>query len=43
MATATFRDASATGRCAVEIASPARPGASAAREPVRLVARAGGC
>jgi hypothetical protein len=42
MATATFRDESATGRRSVEIALPTRPDASPARELVRLVPRAGG-
>ncbi|WP_255706591.1 hypothetical protein [Microtetraspora sp. AC03309] len=42
MATAALRDESATSRCSVEIALPARLDASPAREFVRLVARAGG-
>ncbi|MGV9380495.1 hypothetical protein ACWDRB_32100 [Nonomuraea sp. NPDC003707] len=42
MATATFSDESATARCSVEIALPARPDTSPARELVRLVPRAGG-
>ncbi|MEV0388225.1 hypothetical protein [Nonomuraea sp. NPDC050643] len=42
MATAIFRDESATGRCSVEIPLPARSDTSPARELVRLVPRAGG-
>lgn len=42
MATATFTDESATGRCSAEIPLPARPGARPAREIVRLVPRARG-
>ncbi|WP_433516509.1 hypothetical protein ACQP2T_13620 [Nonomuraea sp. CA-143628] len=41
MATATFRDESATARCPVEIALPARPDVSPARELVRPVRRVG--
>ncbi|MFC4008967.1 hypothetical protein ACFOY2_17180 [Nonomuraea purpurea] len=42
MATATFRDESATARCSGEIAPPARPDVSPARELVRRVPRTGG-
>jgi len=41
MATATFRDESATARCSVEIPLPARPDASQARGIVRLMPSAG--
>ncbi|GAT70879.1 hypothetical protein PS9374_06567 [Planomonospora sphaerica] len=42
MATATFRDESATAGCSAETALPARPDASPARELIRPVPRAGG-
>ncbi|WP_255531815.1 hypothetical protein [Planomonospora sp. ID82291] len=42
MATATFSDGNATAGRSVETPLPARPGASPARGPVRLVQRVGG-